>query len=201
MEAKEAKELFEAAKLNDVATVERLLRVGVSVNCGEGKQSPIHVAAAHGSIEALKLLIEANADVYAEDDHNSSPLHLAIEADHLDTVDLLIRTGFLWLGSEGVSNPCLIYIMDRQHMLEHRQEAVIFGPALPLLKKLKVDLEKLPEGNFTCMKADPKRDLPIRFVGANINAMPLRALIMAAISASPLASKVKFQVRRAQAIT
>ena len=55
--------------------------------------TPLHLAAARGHADVVKLLIDAGADLNKGDMHNNTPLHLAAARGHADVVKLLIDAG------------------------------------------------------------------------------------------------------------
>lgn len=54
---------------------------------------PIHVAAVHGDVEALCVLLDAGADISAQGEHGYTALHEAAEQGHTDAVRLLVERG------------------------------------------------------------------------------------------------------------
>ena len=58
-------ELFDAVGINDVKRVRELLDCGIDINLQDHDKgwSPIHVAAARGSKQALELLVQRGADI------------------------------------------------------------------------------------------------------------------------------------------
>src|SRR5690349_10867478 len=55
--------------------------------------TPLHYAAMHGNVEAVKLLLGIHARIDATDNKNRTALHLAVEKDHLEVVRLLLEEG------------------------------------------------------------------------------------------------------------
>ena len=56
-------------------------------------RSPLHLAAAKGDVETVKVLVAAGAALDARDRSGSTPLHLAAAGQHTDVVKLLIESG------------------------------------------------------------------------------------------------------------
>ena len=83
MRALEA-DLINAAANDGVARLqELLLEAGVSPNCCDyDKRTPLHVAAAEGHIEAVRLLLQHGAEVNARDRWGSTALSEAIRFQH-----------------------------------------------------------------------------------------------------------------------
>lgn len=85
--------MHEAANFNRVDLMEALLRgfQGVDLNrvnsCG---RTPIHVAAAKGSIEAIRFCLSKGGNPNAVDVHGWTPLHCAAEKGHLSAVEFLL---------------------------------------------------------------------------------------------------------------
>lgn len=55
--------------------------------------TPLHTVCLWGDIEAVKLLIEAGADVNAPGDHGATPIFYAIMAENIELVSLLLKKG------------------------------------------------------------------------------------------------------------
>jgi len=87
--------LIGAAKGAHIAIVERLLAAGARINPEpQGTWSPIHAAAASGSVETLELLISRGADVTALNGHGSTALHFAAATGNgLPVLRALLRHG------------------------------------------------------------------------------------------------------------
>ncbi|XP_047495921.1 ankyrin repeat domain-containing protein 54-like [Penaeus chinensis] len=91
--AKERK-LRIAASLNNVETVEQLLREGVNPKVTDDKErSALHIAASKGYTDIAKLLLQHGADPNQRDGVGNTPLHLAACTSHIPTVTLLLKAG------------------------------------------------------------------------------------------------------------
>jgi len=60
---------------------------------GSFGNTPLHVAAVQGDMEAVRLLIDAGADLNSQGEHGYTPLHEAVEQGHFEVADLLIKSG------------------------------------------------------------------------------------------------------------
>ena len=54
---------------------------------------PMHLAAKHGHLEAIRALKEAGADVAAKNDDGATPMHLAASNGHVDAIKALKEAG------------------------------------------------------------------------------------------------------------
>ena len=78
--------------------LQKFISAGVDVNAkGKGKfgVTPLHHATFHnGSIEVIKELINAGADVNAQDNYDKTPLHMAVEQNRsIEVIKELIKAG------------------------------------------------------------------------------------------------------------
>ena len=73
-------ELIDAVRTHDIASVKAILKSAPEhVNGRDGGGStPLHHAAGFGTLETMKLLIDAGAEVDAPNDRSSTPLHWAV---------------------------------------------------------------------------------------------------------------------------
>lgn len=86
--------LRRAARANDSAEVRRLLARGVNPNATDtGGFTPLIEATASGAIEAMALLIEADAKLDAATTDGLTPAIAAIMAGHVKALDLLLGAG------------------------------------------------------------------------------------------------------------
>jgi ankyrin repeat protein len=88
-------ELHEAAEEGDLTTLRALLqahpeRVNDRSELGD---TPLHCAAYQKQDKAVKLLLDAGADLDARGDHGRTPLHCAAVAGAVETARLLIQRG------------------------------------------------------------------------------------------------------------
>jgi len=90
-ESKPAKSLHEAAAEGDSQQVKALIAEGVNVNGGDGRDNPpLCRAVKAGSMDVVKLLVEAGADVNAG---NWPPLCVAVDEDNVPIAKYLIEKG------------------------------------------------------------------------------------------------------------
>jgi ankyrin repeat protein len=89
-----------------VGVIELLIRKGADINvrCNDDLLidhklsitrglTPLHVAAARGDVQAVKLLLENGGDVNSRTGDGQTPLHLAAYAGRIDVVELLLEKG------------------------------------------------------------------------------------------------------------
>jgi len=69
--------LFYAIRSHDIVLVKNLIDLGASVNQEYEGWTPLHVAAQEGFLDAVKLLVEKGADLFALTKHNLSPFLLS----------------------------------------------------------------------------------------------------------------------------
>lgn len=71
-----------------------LIEHGANVNlCDSKKRSPLHLAAASGSLDDIRDLLAAKANIEARDEHGWTPLFRAVTNERKDAVRLLIEKG------------------------------------------------------------------------------------------------------------
>jgi len=80
----QAQGIFDAVKANDV--------VLINTKDADGR-TPLHIAAANGSVAMAELLIEKGADLGKKDLFGNTPLHSAVDGDQKNTVEILIAKG------------------------------------------------------------------------------------------------------------
>jgi len=97
-------EIFDAARANDVKKVRELLDAGVDINIQDfdRRQTPLHLACAHGAKAVVELLVKRGADMGVRDCNEMTPLHHLV----LNKFDVLA----IWL----VHNGADIYQKDRK---------------------------------------------------------------------------------------
>jgi len=74
---------------NDIETVKKLIKMGVSVNKYSGGKSPLMYAARYNRIEIIKLLVEKGADIKAVDKHGTSVVQYAERSGATEAYELL----------------------------------------------------------------------------------------------------------------
>lgn len=72
---------FEGIDLNGVDVLSRL------------NNTPLHIASIWGDVDAIKLLVEAGANINAQGEHGYTPLHEYIEQGHYNAAKTLILLG------------------------------------------------------------------------------------------------------------
>jgi len=74
---------------NDIETVKKLIKMGVSVNKFSGGKSPLMYAARYNRIEIIKLLVEKGADIRAVDKQGTSVTQYAERSGAVEAYELL----------------------------------------------------------------------------------------------------------------
>lgn len=90
-----AQEIFEAIKKDDVARIKQLLGKDaswISLKDASGN-SPLHIAAALGSLPITELLLSEGADINATNTELNTPLHAAIQNGRDEVSIFLIKNG------------------------------------------------------------------------------------------------------------
>lgn len=84
-----------AAQRGEVSEVESLVESGADSHAAKaGGQTPLHLAAANGDADRVRVLIEDGAEFDVPDgDEGLCPLHVAAQYGHERVVDLLVRYG------------------------------------------------------------------------------------------------------------
>lgn len=88
-------ELCEHAKRGDAEKVKALLKQGVDIEATTDStgSTPLHLAAAGGHLDVVKLLLEHGADINAMDRGRSTPLIAALRNKHRELADFLMSKG------------------------------------------------------------------------------------------------------------
>lgn len=71
----------------DVETVE------LNGRYGSFKETPLHIFAVRGELDACKTLVEAGADLNIPGEYRFTPLHEAISQGHTSVVELFLQNG------------------------------------------------------------------------------------------------------------
>jgi ankyrin repeat protein len=80
------------SKIGELPAFESLPHLSATSKTSVG-ETPLHVAASWGDLDAIKLLVDAGADLSARGDLGYTPLHEAAEQGHANAVALLIKLG------------------------------------------------------------------------------------------------------------
>lgn len=114
--------LMLASQGDDLQRVEALLDAGADarVRTRIMHEGPLFRAAAHGTAAICKALIEAGADVNAEDVNGETPLHWAVSEGNLGAVQALLDAG----ASLTAGAACNVRIMADKAMLRAHKALV-----------------------------------------------------------------------------
>lgn len=82
-----------AATLGRANLVRILLEAGAPLSPNDQREPTLHKAVRSGSIETVRLLVDAGADVNEQADFAEAPIHLAAEDDLVAIAELLIAHG------------------------------------------------------------------------------------------------------------
>lgn len=93
-DSQQYKPIHLAAIYSNQAIIDYLLEHGANIHCKKGKGSPIHYAAIHGNLEAIKALATRNPSIINEQaQYGYTPLHYAVSYNHFEAVKLLLNLG------------------------------------------------------------------------------------------------------------
>ena len=89
------KNLFTCAANDDTFTMSKLISNGADVNkANSNNETPLHVAAIHGSLKAAKCLLSSGADPNLKTNlFEESPLHFAVQQGNKQIITLLFDAG------------------------------------------------------------------------------------------------------------
>ncbi|XP_039045466.1 ankyrin-1-like [Hibiscus syriacus] len=85
--------LHHSAGIGNIELLKHILAKGVEVDSQSDAGTPLVWAAGHGQHDAVKVLLEHNANPNAETEDNVTPLLSAVAAGSLASLDLLIQAG------------------------------------------------------------------------------------------------------------
>lgn len=123
--------LMLASQGDDLGRVEALLAAGATagVRTYMTHEGPLFRAAAHGTKEICKALIDAGADVKAVDIYGETPLHWAVSEGNLGAVQALIDAG----ASLTAGNSSVRVMAYKAMMRAHKallKDMAFYGPVL-----------------------------------------------------------------------
>lgn len=104
-----------------IAKVEAIIKQGTNIDAVQNpnKQTLLHIAAGSGYAEAVKLLLDNNANVDARDFLNGTPLLRAVQNGHVDVVKILIKYGAdIEARSAGRHTPLHVAISAKSNRIE-----------------------------------------------------------------------------------
>ena len=87
-------DLHQAARHGDVAEIRRLVAAGVDVNEVDeayGGETPLHIAAYNGHVEAVQTLVQLSAGIEAKNVNGATPLHYAAIDGEVEAVKTLVQ--------------------------------------------------------------------------------------------------------------
>lgn len=88
------KDLWVAAGIGDIATVQSLLDGGANLNVRDTYGiTPLSLAARAGQLAVVRALLDKGADINAKNDDETTPLVDAVRLQHIDIVKLLLEKG------------------------------------------------------------------------------------------------------------
>jgi len=83
---------FKAAASGDEEVLKQALNQGIDVNIkDEHENTALHLATKHAHLDAMRLLIEFGADINAQNDYLSTPLH--VTEKNMDAIRILLEAG------------------------------------------------------------------------------------------------------------
>lgn len=116
-----------------------LLRAGCSANTQNfQRRTVLHLAAIKGSVECLKVLVEAGGDLYLVDNANNLPLFYSAQRNHMRAVAYLLQQNSLVGHFKGqaagtaTSNP-LVAALNQRHLAIARLLVLAGCDCKPLL--------------------------------------------------------------------
>lgn len=112
--------MYQAAKIGDVEKIMQILMLGFDANTkfsSSNKQTVLHVAAAHGHLMLVHVLIQAGAAINAMDNSLLTPIMTAIEKSHIPVAQYLIKAG-AQLDSRGEDAMTALHLAAKSGLLE-----------------------------------------------------------------------------------
>jgi ankyrin repeat protein len=87
--------LLNAANSNNEYEANLLIQHNVNVNTTEASHNfaPLHFAAGRGNTNIGKMLLDKNALINVQDIYGNTPLHIAVEKEHIPFIELLLTHG------------------------------------------------------------------------------------------------------------
>ena len=87
--------IWQAAITGNTAVIEQHAAAGTDLNANEdfGGNTPLHLAAIFGQLDAEKLLIQAGANLNSQNNMGGTPLHMACYFCRPEIVELLLKSG------------------------------------------------------------------------------------------------------------
>jgi ankyrin repeat protein len=109
-------QLVDAVRLSDVATLEKLVADGKSMNaCNVHSESILHMAARRSSFETVKFILDNGGDLGIVDDYGRTPLHDACWRNNIrfDVITLLLNCNLDLLRTADIRGACpLSYVRE-----------------------------------------------------------------------------------------
>ncbi|PIK42261.1 putative histone-lysine N-methyltransferase EHMT1, partial [Apostichopus japonicus] len=90
------KNLYMASSLGEIEKVLQMLGKRFDPNYhfpSHNRETPVHAAAAKGHLDIVCMLVQAGANIDAEDEDHRTPLHLAVDKEQFECVKFLCRHG------------------------------------------------------------------------------------------------------------
>ena len=85
------RQLLQAARENDIISMEQILQSPQDPDLDIGGAAALHVTCGNGCVAATRLLLEADADKEKAAHNGSAPMHVASAEGHVEVVRLLLE--------------------------------------------------------------------------------------------------------------
>jgi hypothetical protein len=108
-------EVYAALIKDDYKSLKPFIECGFLINLpmkSFKNRTPLHLAAEHGSVDCLNLLVSSGANVNARDPFKITPLMLAVQKDSRDCVRILLKAGAKTRGKNSFDESIIDYIPD-----------------------------------------------------------------------------------------